>query len=567
VPLNTELDGFVRYYAGFAQDDWRINDRFTLNYGVRLERETGLMERNDQFTVGFDTSTPSPLNSEVNLIDPLTGQRRDILGGLQFAGQNGAPRVQGNQPAVKIAPRIGAVYSFDEKTVVRGGWGLYWAPWNYAAAGLTGWGQIGYSATTFLQQPQSAGAVPTTTMSNPFPQGLIRPSGSADGLLTGTGGDIYFVDPNKGAPRVQQYSFDLQRELPGAMSISLGYTGLTGSELGWGGSTNALININQLDPKYMSQLSSTTTPVPNPFRGVAAAGAFANRDTIEIGRLLRPFPQFDNVYMQQATGARSQYHAAIVQLRKRTVGLFGGNFSYTWSRLNDNQFGESNFYTSAPGLQNNYTVVEGSEYYNPDAEYGRSLLDSPHKIVIAPTVLLPFGEGRKFLSDSTWGSRILGDWQVTPVITLNSGFPIGVSQNLLGTAFLFGGTPRPNLVEGVDPLMPGDITDRIRANPSDNLYLNPAAFQTAPANQFGNAPRTLSGVYSPWRNNVDLSIQKQVRTGGRTSAQLKLEVINMFNIVQWAAPASSAFGNASFAQITNQATNMRVVQFMARFQF
>lgn len=566
VPLNTELDGFVRYYAAYAQDDWRINDRFTLNYGVRLERETGMMERNNNMTVDFDKNAVSPLNSMVNLIDPVTGQRRDIMGGLVYAGVNGAPTVQGNQPAVKIAPRVGAVYRFDEKTVLRGGWGMYWAPWNYAAAGLNGWGQIGYSATTFLQQPQGTGAVPTLSLSDPFPNGLVQPTANSLGLLTGTGGDIYFVDPDKGAPRVQQYSFDLQRELPGAMSISLGYTGLTGSQLSWGGSSNATININQLDPAYQS-LSSTTTLVPNPFFGIPEAGAFGTRQTIENGRLLRPYPQFDNVYMLQSTGARSQYHAAIVQIRKRPVGWFGGNFSYTWSRLNDNQFGESNFYSSAPGLQNVYTVIPGSPYYNPDLEYGRSLLDTPHKIVIAPTVLLPFGEGRKFLSDSTWGHRILGDWQVTPVISLNSGFPIGVSQNLLGTAFLWGGTPRPNVVPGVDPLMPGDITDRIRANPNDNLYLNPAAFETAPANQFGNAPRTLPGVYSPWRNNVDLSIQKQVRTGGRTSAQLKIEVINMFNIVQWAAPASSAFGNASFAQVTNQATNMRVVQFMARFQF
>jgi trimeric autotransporter adhesin len=566
VPLNSELDGFVRYYAAFAQDDWRVSERFTLNYGVRLERETGLMERDNQFSVGFDTTSESPLNSLVNVVDPVTGQRRDILGGLQFAGQNGASTVQGDQPAVKVAPRVGAVYSFDDKTVIRGGWGLYWAPWNYAAAGLTNWGQIGYSATTFLQQPQGAGAVPTTRLSDPFPQGLLQPSGNSQGLLTGTGGDVYFVDPSKGAPRVQQYSVDLQRELPGAMNVSVGYTGLTGANLSWGGSGNALININQLDPKYQS-LGSTTNLVPNPFFGVAEAGAYASRQTIEAGRLLRPFPQFDNVYMQQSTGARSQYHAAILQLRKRLVGLFGGNFSYTWSRLNDNQFGESNFYTSAPGLQNNYTVVPGSEYYNPDLEYGRSLLDSPHKIVVAPTVMLPFGEGKPFLSTSVWGDRLLGGWQITPVITLNSGFPIGVSQNLLGTAYLFGGTPRPNLVPGVDPLMPGDITDRIRANPNDNLYLNPAAFEAAPANQFGNAPRTLPGVYSPWRNNVDLSIQKQVQTGGRTSAQLKIEVLNMFNIVQWAAPASSAFGNASFAQITNQATNMRVVQFMARFQF
>ncbi len=77
----------------------------------------------------------------------------------------------------------------------------------------------------------------------------------------------------------------------------------------------------------------------------------------------------------------------------------------------------------------------------------------------------------------------------------------------------------------------------------------------------------LPGVLSPWRNNVDLGVSKQVRTGGGTSASLRVEVLNMFNIVQWAAPASSSFGNSSFGQINNQANNMRMVQFTARFQF
>src|SRR5262249_58278002 len=146
--------------------------------------------------------------------------------------------------------------------------------------------------------------------------------------------------------------------------------------------------------------SYTTTQVPNPFLGVAAAGPYATQTTLPRGQLMRPFPQFANVYIQQSTGARSQYHAAILQLRKRVTGLWGGTVSYTYSRLNDNQFSESNYYSSAPGLQNNYVVITGSPYYNPDSEYGRSLLDSPHKLVIAPTVMLPFGAGKNFLSNS-----------------------------------------------------------------------------------------------------------------------------------------------------------------------
>ena len=561
VPLNAQLDGFVRYFSGYVQDDWRVNSRFTLNYGVRLERETGMQERNNQFSVNFDQTAINPLNSQVKLIDPVTGQQRQIVGGLVFAGVNGAPIVQGHQPAIKPAPRVGAVFSLNDKTALRGGWGLYYSPWNYPSAGTTGWGQIGYSATTNIVQPATN---PTITLSNPFPNGLVKPTGNTLGLLTGAGGDISFVDPNKGAPRVQQYSADLQTEVGAHMMLSIGYAGLTGTNLSWGNS----ININQLDPKYQGLVADTAKAVPNPFLGIAAAGAFASGATLQTGQLLRPFPQFGNVNMQQSTGARSQYHAAIVQLRRRVSGMWGGTFSYTFSRLTDNQFGESNYYASAPGLQNNYTVVPGSPYYNPDQEYGRSLLDSPHKVVAMPTVMLPFGEGQRFLSDSGIGNALLGGWSVTPVVTIQSGFPLGVSQNsTTANTFLFGGGVRPNLVAGQDFLVPGDITSRISANPSDNLYYNKAAFSTSAVNSFGNAPRILPGVMSPWRNNVDLSVSKRVKTGGKTALTVRLEMLNMLNIVQWAAPASSQFNNTSFGQITNQANNMRMTQFTFRFQF
>jgi hypothetical protein len=565
IPLNAELDGYVRYYSGYLQDDWRVNNRLTLNYGIRLERETGMMEKNNQETVNFDQTAVNPLNSLVNVLDPVTGARRQLMGGLVYAGVNGAPTVQGNQPAIKPAPRAGAVYSVNDKTVLRGGWGLYFSPWNYAAAGTTGWGQIGFSATTLV--PQVASGAPTVTMTNPFPNGLVQPSGSSLGLLTGVGGDVYFVDPNKGAPRVQQYSADLQRELPGGVSVSVGYSGLTGSNMSWGGSGNALININQIDPKYQSLPADyTTASVPNPFFGVAGAGPYAALTSIPRGQLLRPFPQFQNVYMQQSTGAHSQYHAGIFQLRKRVTGLWGGSVSYTLSRLNDNQFGESNYYSSAPGLQNNYTVIPGSPYYDPDLEYGRSLLDSTHKIVVAPTVMLPFGEGKRWAKSGV-AAAILGDWTVTPVVTLQSGFPIGVSQNQPTQSFLFGNGLRPTLVPGEDLLVPGDITDRITGSVTDNLYLNKNAFASTPVNRFADTPRILPGVYSPWRNNVDLGIRKNVATGHGTSASINIEVLNMFNIVQWAAMASSQFGNSSFGQINTQANNMRMVQFTARFQF
>ena len=509
----------------------------------------------------FRSECGQSAGKEVTVLDPITGQPRQLLGGLVYAGVNGAPTVQGNQPALKVAPRLGAVYSINDKTVVRAGWGLYFVPFSYPAAGTSGWGQIGYSATTNIVQTTPT---PTVSMSNPFPGGLVQPSGNALGLLTGTGGDITFVDPNKGAPRDYQYSVDMQRELRAGITVSVGYTGLTGRNLSWSGN----ININQLDPKYLASGVNTLSSVPNPFYGIADAGPFSGAKTIQLGQLLRPFPEFGNITMSQGTGAKSQYNALVVTMRKRSGGLWGGSFSYTYGRLNDNQFGQGNYYSSGAGLQNNYTVIPGSAYYNPDELYGRSLLDSPHKIVISPTVNLPFGEGRRWLSHGGLLKTVLGGWSVTTSTTLQAGFPLGVTQQVTtanNNNFLFGGTVRPDIIDGVPFILDG-ITDRISNSVTDNQYLNPAAFSASPANRYGNEPRLLPGAYSPWRNNTDLSVNKSVATPWKTHASIRMEVLNLFNQVQWAAPGTS-FGSSTFGQISSQANNARMIQFTLRYEF
>ena len=88
--LNSQFNQFVKYYAWFVQDDWRVNDKLTVNYGIRLEHETGLAEKNNQLVVGFDRNAVSPLNVTIPA-DPVAGTpARQVMGGLMFAGQNGA---------------------------------------------------------------------------------------------------------------------------------------------------------------------------------------------------------------------------------------------------------------------------------------------------------------------------------------------------------------------------------------------------------------------------------------------------------------------------------------------
>jgi hypothetical protein len=111
------------------------------------------------------------------------------------------------------------------------------------------------------------------------------------------------------------------------------------------------------------------------------------------------------------------------------------------------------------------------------------------------------------------------------------------------------------------------VTKRIESNPLDNQYFNLAAFKAAPKNQFGNAPRTLPGVLSPFRTSFSMSAGKQINLPGRASVSARVELLNPFNEVQWAALASSALGNSAFGQVRNQANNMRSVQFTLRVSY
>ena len=555
--LASHFNQFVKYYAWFVQDDWRVSDRLTVNAGVRLEHETGLAEKDDQLVVGFDRDALSPLNVTIPA-DPVAGTpARQVRGGLVFAGQNGANKYVGNPPKVKVSPRLGMALSLNDKTVVRAGYGLFWAPWQSGVQATPGFSQT----STLQQDPQR----PITSIDNPFPTGLTPISGNTLGMVTGVSSAVTFIDPDRDAPRVHQYSVDMQRQLPGDMSIGLTYMGSVGQHLTWGGTATGSVNINQVDPRYLSLGTRLQDNLPNPFRGNPDAGGFTGRTTLTRNQLLRPFPQFDNVNMIYSTLARSQYNAGVISISKRASGWWGGRISYTYSRLYDNQFAQGNYYSSSPGILNNFTAVPWSEYFNPDAEWGRSLLDSPHKLVASPIIRLPFGDGQRWLNSGV-GNLLAGGWTVSFVIQMGSGFPIGVSQNTNNT-FLLGAGQRPNLVPGVDVQVPGSITERLRNNPNDSLYLNPDAFTQAPPGTFGNSPRILEGVYSPWRNSTDMALSKEVSVGGTRRVSVRLDVINLFNNPWYVALGSSAWGNANFGRVTAQANYSRTMQVTGRFTF
>jgi len=548
-----------------------------LNYGLRVEREDGIREKNNNFTVGFDPKATSALSAVTipSTVDPSGGTpSRTAAGGLMYAGVDGNNTYQGNPPGVKWSPRVGAVYSLNTKTVLRGGYGLYWAPWNYPVPSSvsSNYGQIGFTQNTVL--PQTSGS-PTVSLSNGFPNGLVAPRGNSLGALSGVGTTISFVDQNRTAPRVQQYSADLQRELPRAMAITLSYIGARGDHLPLGGTVDTVVNINQLDPKYLALGPSVLNQaVPNPFFGNAAAGPLATQPTLTRAQLLRPYPQFLNVEARQISEGVNRYDAGVIEWSKRpTAGGIGGRVSYTYSVLKDNQIGETNFYTNnGNGVPlNNYNYIAsmprctGNNYtacFNPLVDYGYGVLDVPHRVIIAPIWQLPFGKDRRWAT-SGLANALAGGWTMSAVMNLQSGFPIGFTQS---DNTLFAGANRPNLT-GVGFETPGDLADRLAsADHPTATWINPAAITAAPAGTFGNAPRLITEVRTPPIKSTDLSFSKSIGLSGGKSAQIKVEVINLFNQVQTNSINVTA-GNSAYGQISSQSGFMRVTQVMFRFTF
>jgi hypothetical protein len=420
---------YIDYYAGYAQDDYRVSSKLTLNFGLRYDFETGLQEQNNHLTVGFDP----------NAVFPVQLPGLNLKGGLMYAGQSGYPAQQGQPLHDEFAPRGGFAWSVTDKTAIRGGWGLFWAPTQYPGTSEAALGARGYSAVTSMLTTVD-GVTPFNTLSNPFPSGVTQPQGNSQGVLTGAGGVIDFVDQNSRPGYVQQFSVDLQRELPGGNAVTVGYLGSRSRRLSMGGTADATVNINQLDPSYQALGSQLQQLVPNPFYGNPAFGNFSLTPTIARGQLLRPFPQFGDVLAHRVDQARARYDALVAQWNKRLVRGWSVNANYTYSRLMDNQFGESNSYVNRLGSALNN--------YNLEGEYGYSLLDVPHRLNFNSTWELPFGEGRRWLS-SAHGmmAGVLGGWAVTLAGRYQNGFPTQIWQSS-NNSNLLGSTQRPNVVPG-----------------------------------------------------------------------------------------------------------------------
>ena len=527
--IPTKLYEYADYYASYVQDDIRIAKKLTLNLGLRWEREYGLQERNNNMVVGFDTAAVNPLGAK---------------GAIQFAGVNGNQVNVGNPDMNKFAPRIGVAWQIDEKTTVRGGYGLYWAP-QFAIG--SPYNPPGYTASTTYIASNDGNATPANNLTNPFPDGLAQPTGNSLGALSGIGQSLTIIDPNARSPRVHQFSIDVQRQLRFGIAMQVGYVGSRSSHLT---NTTSNININGLDPALLSQGSALTQTVTNPYAGNGGSGVIGTA-TVSRVQLLLPYPTFSSINLMFSDPNHARYDSLVVKAQKRMSKGLTFLSTLTWSRNYDASSGGAGNFLNAgnAGPQNPYDMA---------SEYSLSNVDSPLRWSTAFTYELPFGRGKAFLAGNRLLDCAVGGWTVNAVGIYQTGFPLQITQSTNNNSVFGYASQRPNAT-GNTPVTSGSLQDRLAS------YIDPAAFSTAPRGTFGNTARAL-GMRGPGQANWDMSLFKSVSVTERFKAQFRAEALNAFNTPLFRGPNVS-FGSGSFGRITSQANFSRMMQLGLRLFF
>ena len=242
--INPEHVNSHPYYAGYFQDEWRATRSLTVTLGLRYNLELGSVEQNNHY-VYLDMDSASPLK--------VPGY--NLAGGLAFTGVDGHSRRVEQADRNNWNPRVGLAYKIGNKTVLRAGFGMFHNPLLSTDRDQT----QGFSRATSNIVAQPDGVTPTFNLSNPFPQGLAAPTGSSLGLATNLGLAIAAPVHLRKTPYQQQWSVDIQRQMPWSIIADVGYTGTHGVAL------PALVARNQLPLSQLALGSQLTQTVTNPF--------------------------------------------------------------------------------------------------------------------------------------------------------------------------------------------------------------------------------------------------------------------------------------------------------------
>jgi hypothetical protein len=484
--------------SGFVEDDFKVRRNLTLNLGLRYDFATPALEGKNQLA-NFD---PTANGDAGGLISAQGGSVEDRA------------LVQVNKR--NFAPRIGVSYALNSKTVIRGGYGIYYMLFERFGSE----DQLALNAPFLVNNVRSApstAAAPLFLLKDGFPANSLDPN--QPGLLGNV--RIRAVNPQTPTPYVQQWSIGLQRDLPWHFLWNADYVG-----------TRSL---------HLDVLSDRNQPLFDSTGKVGAA---------------RPFPTLGYIEYQSPIGL-GKYHGLETGLERRFRDGLAIHFAYTYSRSIDN--------TPQELESNSGSAPNGLNYAN---WFGPSDFDTPHRLVTSYVYELPFGRNRRFLHEGVL-SYIVAGFKTSGVYTFASGRPFTVSSGgtISGSLDAFGAVAAtPNLIG--TPVIVGDPTcwyfvaknaacKTLRPDLSDAFQLQSPGF-------LGNVGRnTLRG---PHTNVFDFALMRDFPIHESVGLQFRWEVFNLTNTVQFGQPSNN-FSSGSAGNITSLAGDPRVMQFALRLAF
>lgn len=575
--LASKADYRDYYFGTFLQDDWRVNDRLTLNLGLRFDIDTPFGEKFGRTVNGFNPTATNSASvaaavayaANPNSTVPVSGF--NTLGGLTFPNGNGGTPYQTNSGFV--SPRFGFSYSpamFHDKTVIRGGFGIFVQPEtvsNLNAQGVTSSNAIstqeGFSATTTYTATNDNYLTPANTLSNPFPDGFVQPAGSSLGASTFLGQAINFLSPVEHDPYSERWDIGFQQSLTPSTMLEALYVGNHALHL-----PIAQQNLNATQVQYLS-----TTPyrnqamakaygatVSNPFVGLLPNGGGANGKTVSLSNLLVPYPQFgtNNILRQNNTVGQSYFHSVILHIEQREKHGLTLTANYSFSKMT-----EADTYLNDQDSSPTHRV---------------SPFDHTHHFTVGATYDLPFGHGKMFaFGGNRLMNQILGGFVINGVYQFQTGAPVEFSADI---PLQPGVTLRQISIQPRNTSATGSGTPALSTSQfvTGNSTACPASPGVCDGSQLINGqyydhyrtlPQTLSWVRGDGFNNMDASILKNFHFTNSAYLQLRFETFNTLNHPIFAAPNVSSATASNFGYITSTYSNSlpRQVQLGARIVF
>jgi hypothetical protein len=547
-----ETGGRYKTYAGYVQDDYKATSRLTLNLGLRWNVWSPFTEVNNVMSF-FNPLLPNPLAG-------------GIPGALQFAGYGldschcSTPVKQHN---INPGPRIGAAYRIGDKTVIRAGYGIFYAHAGGVGGrtnGRQGLSQIGFNNNGSLSSAvtgQPAYVWDSGYPGNPLNPPFFNPSygigfitaaaGASVGSGPTTAQTVTYGDPNFGgkAPYYEDWSFNIQHSFTPNLVLSVAYSASAGHWLPGAGVAGPFTN--QIPVQYLplgSLLTQTLTATtlaqaqamfPNigiPFPNFAGT----------IGQALKPFPQYNGISNPWLDVGNSTYNALQVSLNHRFSGGLTFMVNYTFSKELDDLAGvrdpNKDFLEKGPGAIDHANVASATFVYQ-----------------------LPFHTSNKAMSS------VISHWQVSGIFTFTTGAPLSITGTCVGGGIINAACyPNYNSAFTGSVWQNGSIGSN-GANVSSTPYLNKAAF-VDPANYTaGNIARSAPlGLFAPHNADLDLSVRREFPIKERFRISLQADAFNVNNAVHFAAPGTG-IDSASFGIFSAMANQPRKLQFSARITF